>query len=317
MTAPQPHETPEAGTVTDGPDRHYRSQLTCIGGGTGLAAALAAARLIDPEPTALVSVVDDGGSSGRLVAERGGLPPGDLRKCLAALAPVDSPWRRLLDHRFVGGGSLGGHALGNLILAALEDQEGDLASAAARLAGIMGCRGRVVPVSLQPHVLVAETRSGVVRGQEAVNYSSNIRRIHLDPPDPKAHPDAVEAITRSSAVVIGPGSLFTSVIPPVLVPDVAAALASTSARRVFVANLAPQVAETRHLDLAGHVNAFLDHGGRADVVLFDPEAALGGAAGSPLPMVAAPMLDPARPACHNPDRLAAALGGVLGGVRST
>src|SRR5439155_13682683 len=129
MTAPQPHETPEAGTVTDGPDRHYRSQLTCIGGGTGLAAALAAARLIDPEPTALVSVVDDGGSSGRLVAERGGLPPGDLRKCLAALAPVDSPWRRLLDHRFVGGGSLGGHALGNLILAALEDQEGDLASA--------------------------------------------------------------------------------------------------------------------------------------------------------------------------------------------
>lgn len=287
------------------------SRFACIGGGTGLASVLAAVRRIDPEPAAVVSVVDDGGSSGRLVAERGGLPPGDLRKCLAALAPEESPWVELLEHRFSGGGTLGGHAFGNLLLLALEDREGDLSAATARAAAIIGCRGRVIPASREPQVLVAETSTGVVRGQEAVNYSSGIRRIHLDPPDPKASPEAVDAIDSAGAVVIGPGSLFTSVIPPLLIPGIRDALRRTEAKRIFVANLAPQVAETRHLNMAGHVDAFREHGGVADLVLYDPAAQLGDPSGIDVPCVAANVADPERPGFHCPPLLAIALASVI------
>jgi uncharacterized cofD-like protein len=282
-------------------------RFTCIGGGTGVAAALAAVRRIDPDPTAVVSVVDDGGSSGRLVAQRGGLPPGDVRKCLGALAPDGSAWAALLEHRFSGPGSLAGHAVGNLLLVALEEQGGDLAAAAAELAGLLECRGRVLPVSLDPQVLCAQTPSAVVRGQEEVNYSPGIRRIWVEPPDPKALPDAVEAIEQADVVVLGPGSLFTSVIPPLLVPGVREALERTAARRIFVANLAPQVAETRHLDLDGHIKAFLDHGGRADVVLYDPDGAIGELRSRRIPAVAASVHDPVNPFCHHPERLAAAI----------
>src|SRR5438132_11231423 len=113
------------------------TSYACIGGGTGLSAALSAVRRLDPDPTALVSVVDAGGSSGRLVAQRGGLPPGDVRKCLGALAPDGSPWAPLLEHRFSGPGSLSGHALGNLLLVALEEEGGDLAAAAVQLSGLI------------------------------------------------------------------------------------------------------------------------------------------------------------------------------------
>jgi uncharacterized cofD-like protein len=300
------------------PDRGgppIQNKITAIGGGSGLANALQAVRRIDPEPVAVVSVVDDGGSSGRLVAQRGGLPPGDLRKCIGALAPEGSPWAGLLEHRFQGAGSLNGHALGNLMLVALEEEAGDLSSAALRLAGLIGARGRVVPVSLDPQVLCALTPSGVVKGQEEVNYSAGIRRIWVEPEDPKAHPDAVEAIVSADLVVIGPGSLFTSVIPPLLVPGIRDALNATTARRVFVANLAPQVAETRHLDLAGHVAAFLEHGGVADVVLYDPASRLNGAAGLPVPAVAERLEDPSRPGLHDAGRLADALRAVLDPAR--
>ena len=288
-------------------------RFTCIGGGTGLSTALTGVVRVDPAPTAVVSVVDDGGSSGRLVAERGGLPPGDLRKCLAALAPEDSPWRDLLEHRFAGDGVLSGHALGNLLLVALTERLGDLATGAARLGELIGCRGRVVPASPEPHVLVGETPTATVRGQEEVNRTPGIRRIRVEPPDPKAHPDAVDAIGRADVVVIGPGSLYTSVIPPFLIPGIREAVSEARGVRVFLANLAPQVAETRHLDLAGHVSAFLDHGGAADLVLFDPEAPLGPAPDLPLPTVPARLSDPANPTVHSPALLAAALLEALGG----
>lgn len=281
--------------------------FTCIGGGTGLATALSAVRLIDPEPSAVVGVVDDGGSSGRLMADYGGLPPGDMRKCLTALLPEGSPWRDLIGHRFSGPGQLDGHALGNLILLALAERRGDLAAAADEILSLLGCRGRVIPVSLEPHVLVATTDGGIVRGQVAVNAAPGIRRISLDPSEPKAHPEAVAAIERADVVVMGPGSLFTSVIPPLLVPGIRDALAQTSARRVFVANLAPQAAETRHLDLAGHMQAFLEHGGGADVVVYDPHSRLDNPAGIDLPLHPAVMEKPGWTGIHDPALLARAL----------
>ena len=250
-------------------------KVVAIGGGHGLAATLRAARRYADDITAVVSVADDGGSSGRLRAALGIPAPGDLRRCLAALAEEGSPWAEALDHRFGDrAGELGGHALGNLVIAGLAEAMGDFVAALDEVGRLVGAHGRVLPATCEPVVLKARLSANgddgdaaQVEGQVAVENSHRISRVSLVPDDPAAPAVVVEAITAADQVVIGPGSLYTSVLAAVAVPDVRNALAATAARKVYVCNLRPQVPETAGYTVADHVRALEEHGVHADVVL--------------------------------------------------
>jgi uncharacterized cofD-like protein len=219
----------------------------------------------------VVSVADDGGSSGRLRAALGIPAPGDLRRCLAALAEDGSPWAEALEHRFDdAAGELAGHALGNLVIAGLAEAMGDFVQAIDEVGRLVGARGRVLPATTEPVVLKAEVRGppAVVEGQVAVERSRHpITQVSLVPDDPPAPAAVVEAIAGADQVVIGPGSLYTSILAAVAVPDVRRALTATSARTIYVANLRPQIPETAGYTVADHVRALEAHGVHPDVVL--------------------------------------------------
>jgi len=243
--------------------------VVAIGGGHGLAATLQAARLYAGTVTAVVSTADDGGSSGRL-REMFGVPaPGDIRRCLAALADPDSELGQALEHRFESG-ELAGHALGNLLLVGLTEATGDFVGAIAEVGRLVGAQGTVLPTTVEPVVLRAESSRGTVEGQVEVQDSGGIRRVTLVPPDPPAPSLVLDAIGAADQVVLGPGSLYTSVIAATLVPDVRRALRATGAQRVYVANLAPQEPETAGFDTTDHVGALAEHGIEVDVVLCHP-----------------------------------------------
>ena len=292
-------------------------RVVAIGGGHGLAASIQAVRRYAAHTTAIVSVADDGGSSGRLREALGVSPPGDIRRCLVALGDPDSTWARAFEHRFAAG-ELAGHSFGNVVIAGLSDTTGDFLAAldeAARLVGV-GDRGRVLPATATPVVLEAEAETGTVRGQLAVSTGTTtgrIQRVRITPPDAAPPAEALEAIGRADQVVIGPGSLFTSVLAALAPTALQEALATTSARRVYVCNLGPQVPETEGYDAAGHIDALLAHGIEVDAVLcdpgFQPAAANGGAPRAPVHV-----LPLARPdgRGHDPVRLAAALSDLLG-----
>ncbi|MCK4176770.1 uridine diphosphate-N-acetylglucosamine-binding protein YvcK [Aciditerrimonas ferrireducens] len=297
--------------------------VVAVGGGHGQAATLRAARRYAGSVTAVVSLADDGGSSGRLRASLGLPPLGDLRTCLVALAAQDSALAAACQHRFPAEALLGstppggqspassgpGHPLGNLLLAALATVTGDLQAALDEAGRLLGCEGRVVPASAGPVTLVAETPDGPVEGQVAVMGTSRIRRVRLAPPDPPASEAALEAIRQADQVVLGPGSLFTSVLAAAIVPGIAEALRSTRAQRVYVANLRPQVAETAGYDVAAHVAAIRAHGIPVDVVLADTSHIPLGEPG--VPVVERPLAD--RPGhAHDPEQLAKALVDLLG-----
>ena len=217
----------------------------------------------------MVTVADDGGSSGRLRREFGILPPGDARNCLVALADPDSPLARIFQYRFERGHGLAGHALGNLLIAALTDLEGGFPQALETAAAMLGARGRVLPSTTSDVVLVGELcEGGQVAGQAAA-ANLPLRRVRLEPADPPAHVPALDAIRAADLVVAGPGSLFTSLLPNFLVAGVADALRQSAATRVYVCNVANQRGETSGMDAAAHVRALLDHGleGCFDVVL--------------------------------------------------
>lgn len=242
-----------------------------IGGGHGLAQTLRAALVYADEVSAVVTVADDGGSSGRLTAELGMPAPGDIRNCLVALSDSDG-LASLFQHRFTSG-ALEGHALGNLVIAALTEMHGF--TAAVREAGrIVGARGRVYPATPEQVRLVALADEGVVAGQVAVAQArSRIRSVHLDPRDPPADPEAVASIEAADQVVIGPGSLFTSIIATLLVPGIRRAVAEARATKVFVCNARSQVGETESLGALEHVHgllAHLGHGGLDAVVIQSP-----------------------------------------------
>ena len=244
--------------------------VVALGGGHGLAAALAAVRRYAGHVTAVVSVADDGGSSGRLRRELGLPPPGDLRKCLVALAEPGSVWSAAFEHRF-SGGHLDGHALGNLIIAGLAEELGDFAAAVDEAGRLLGVRGRVVPATAEPVVLKADVDGEPVEGQVAVAQSSGrIRHVELVPGDPPAHPEAVRAIREADQVVLAPGSLFTSLVPVLCVPEVAAALRETDAPVVMVCNLRPQIPETKGLDGHDHLAVVLERIGRVDAFVYQP-----------------------------------------------
>jgi uncharacterized cofD-like protein len=232
--------------------------VVAIGGGHGLSRSLAALRLLQARTTAVVAMADDGGSSGRLRRSLGVVPPGDLRKALSALLP-DLELAAWLEHRF-DAGELAGHSLGNLMLIGLQDiRGGDLVAALGRLGDLLGAQGRVLPSTVDPIELVADGPDGQVRGQAAISRSSGHLRVHLDPTDVDATPEAVEAILQADLVVLGPGSLFTSVLPNLLVPGIARALQATPAPVALVANLREQPGETSGLTLHDHLDIVADH----------------------------------------------------------
>ncbi len=243
-------------------------RVVALGGGHGTAVSLRALKALGHEVTGVVSVADDGGSSGRLRAMLHVAAVGDLRKCLVALADPDNPLTASFEHRF-GVGELAGHAVGNLLLVGLIDATGSVEESVAALAQVMGVSGTILPASCEGVELVAATEDGPARGQSTVRASRAIRRVGLEPATPAAPIAAVEAIERADAVVIGPGSLFTSVLAACIVPGITQALAGTAALRVLVANLHPEEAETTGMSLVEHLEALAGHGIWPDVVLVD------------------------------------------------
>jgi uncharacterized cofD-like protein len=248
--------------TADGPN------VVAIGGGHGLSASLRAIRRYAADVTAIVSVADDGGSSGRLRDALGIPPPGDIRKCLVALAAPDSLWALAFEHRFdPDSGELEGHALGNLIIAGLTSATGNFTTAIDEAGRLVGATGRVLPATTHPVVLKAEAAAGPIEGQVKVQNTGRLSAVSLVPPDPPAPRAAIDAIAGADQIVIGPGSLFTSVLAAAVVPDIKAALAATHAQKVYVANLRPQIPETAGYDLDAHVDALTAHGIDVDVVL--------------------------------------------------
>jgi uncharacterized cofD-like protein len=278
--------------------------VVAIGGGHGLAASLRAARRYAGEVTAVVSVADDGGSTGRL-REVDDVPAlGDIRRCLVALAAGDRLAIRAFEHRFERG-DVAGHALGNLAILALLEETGDFVTAVREAGRLLGVVGSVLPAATVPVILEADTASGTVSGQVAIHRTASaIRRVWLTPDDPPAPPEAVEAIARADQVVIGPGSLYTSVLAAAAVPAIRDAVASAPGCRVYVCNLRPEATETAGYDVATHARALADHGISVDVVLADADAL---PAGDVLAaMVSVPLARPSGQA-HDPDLLASAL----------
>jgi uncharacterized cofD-like protein len=261
--------------------------VVALGGGHGLAGSLAALRRITGDLTAVVTVADDGGSSGRLRTEMGVLPPGDLRQALAALCGDDEwgrTWARVVQHRFTGGGDLHGHAVGNLLIVALWEQLNDEVAALEWVGRLLGAHGRVLPMSAVPLDLHAVVRGhdpgrpdevSTVRGQANVALTpGEVQEVQLVPADPPAVPEAVQAVLDADWVVLGPGSWFSSVIPHLLVPELADALMTTRARRVLTLNLAPQPGETEGFSPQRHLEVLGRHAPKLtiDVVLADEAA---------------------------------------------
>ena len=243
-------------------------KVVAVGGGHGTAVSLRALKIVSPDVTGVVSVADDGGSTGRLRAMLHVAAVGDLRKCLGALADPDNPLTASFEHRFHVG-ELSGHAVGNLLLVGLIDATGNLEESVRAVAQVMGVTGTIVPASCEGVELLATTEEGSTRGQSKVARSSSIRRISLEPANAAAPIVAVETIERADVVLIGPGSLFTSVLAACVVPGITQALAGTKAKKIYVANLRAQVPETEGYTLQDHLDALERHGVVADVVLVD------------------------------------------------
>ena len=288
-------------------------EVVAIGGGHGLASTLVAARRYAGRLTAVVSVADDGGSSGRL-REIAGIPaPGDLRRCLVAMAATGSPWAPAFEYRFpVGSGDLAGHALGNLIIAGLANVTGDFGEALDRAAELLGTVGRVLPATSVPAVLRAEVAGREVVGQVNVSEAMGpITMVSITPADAPVPDEVVAAIRSADQVVLGPGSLFTSVLAACVVPGVTQALAATRAQRLYVANLHPQVPETEGFSLADHVEALERHGVVPDAVLVDGRGPFAGQ-GCARPVVRADLADD-RGLVHDVQKLASAVANLVGG----
>ncbi|PRY61561.1 putative cofD-like protein [Knoellia remsis] len=308
--------------------------VAALGGGHGLAASLAALRFVTDEISAIVTVADNGGSSGRLRDEFGVLPPGDLRMALAALCEETEwghTWRDVLQHRFAGDGPLGGHALGNLLIVALWELHDDPVAGLELVGRLLNARGRVLPMAAVPLDIEADVvdpqRPGeieLVRGQAQVAKArGDVREVRLVPADPPAYPESVAAIRAADWVLLGPGSWFTSVMPHLLVPDIAEALAVTRARRLLVLNLEMVTTETAGFTATDYLQSFAEcaPGTRLDAVLADPsvvddEAALVEACrdlGAELHVHRVARVG--QPGQHDRLRLAAALQDVLGSER--
>lgn len=243
-----------------------RANIVCIGGGTGLSTLLRGLKEIGVRPTAIVTLTDDGGSSGRLRRELDIPPPGDVRACLVALAEDESFMAEMFRYRF-SRGELSGHSLGNLFLAALTEMAGSFDEAVALTSHVLAIHGNVLPATQRPAALTAEMEDGrVVEGESALATDrSHVRRLRLEPPDPGAHHAALWAIERAELIVLGPGSLFSSTLPPLLVPRIRDTLLGAGARRLYVANLLQEPNETIGYDAGKHIDRLVQHVGEGVV----------------------------------------------------
>jgi uncharacterized cofD-like protein len=282
--------------------------VAAVGGGHGLAATLSAVRRYTDQVTAVVSVADDGGSSGRLRELLGVIPPGDLRKCMVALAEPDSILAVAFARRF-SEEELAGHSLGNLVLAGLIDAADDPIAGIDEACRLLGVTGRILPATTDPVVLKAEADSGPVAGQVAVMATGGIRHVSLVPADAAAPAAAVAALEAADQIILGPGSLFTSTLAAAAVPGIRDAIRQSAAMTVYVCNLRPQLPETADFDVAMHLEALASHGIEVHVAVCDPTKM---PFGKPrCPIVEAPLAR-SNGRAHDPVKLAAALSGLVG-----
>ncbi len=247
--------------------RNRGPKVVAIGGGTGLSTFLRGLKEYTSNIVAIVTVADDGGSSGRLRTELGVLPPGDFRQCIAALAEDEALTTALFQYRFSEGDSLKGHAFGNLFIAAMADVTGNFETALLESGKVLSIRGRIVPSTLQHVTLCAD-----VRGEQAIQRSVGessipktglpIERVYLEPDNPPAYPEAVRAILEADLIVAGPGSLYTSVMPNLLVPGIAQALRHSRAPKLYISNVATQLGETMGYTVHDHMRAIERHIGK-------------------------------------------------------
>nr|WP_243640386.1 uridine diphosphate-N-acetylglucosamine-binding protein YvcK [Nocardioides jejuensis] len=311
--------------------------VVALGGGHGLSASLAALRRVVDDLTAVVTVADNGGSSGRLREEFGVLPPGDLRMALAALCGDDEwgqTWAKVLQHRFAGEGEMKGHSLGNLLIVALWEQLGEHVDGLDWVGRLLDARGRVLPMTLAGVDLCAEVighdptqrdARSTVRGQvQVATTPGRITSVSLDPATAPACPEAVAAVLAADWIVLGPGSWYSSVIPHLLVPELRQALVETDAKILVVLNLGEQKGETDGYAPEDHVAALLEHapGLRIHTVLADVASvpdpvALEGALGTHgAQLVLAEVAVAGSTTQHDPVRLADAYARIFGGVES-
>lgn len=243
-------------------------RIVAVGGGTGLSMLLSGAKNITNNLTAIVSVGDDGGSSGRLREEMGILPPGDIRHCITALADDEDLVNKLFKYRFKNGEGLEGHSFGNLFLTALYDITGDMVSAVRASSRVLSIRGRVLPATLDDMKLVAEMEDGrIVHGESTIPEAhGRIKRLFTEPANCKALEDVIQAIRNAELIILGPGSLYTSVIPNLLVKQISEEIIKSKARKIYVCNIMTQPGETDNYTVSDHLKALIQHSGSNKIV---------------------------------------------------
>lgn len=243
-------------------------KIVAVGGGTGLSMLLKGIKHITNNVTAVVTVGDDGGSSGRLREEMGVLPPGDIRNCIAALADDEDLVTKLFQYRFRAGEGLEGHSFGNLFLTALCSITGDMVRAVKESSNVLSIRGRVLPSTLDDMKLVAEMEDGrIIHGESNIPEAhGKIKRLYTDPGNCKALDDVIAAIRNAELIILGPGSLYTSVIPNLLIKEISHEIARSKAKKIYVCNIMTQPGETDGYSVSDHVNALMKHAGSKKIV---------------------------------------------------
>jgi uncharacterized cofD-like protein len=298
-------------------------KVVAIGGGNGLPNLLRGLKHYTSNITAIVTAADDGGSSGRLRSELGILPPGDIRNCLVALADSEAVMQQLMDYRFSTDGQLDGHSFGNILIAALASIGGDFYKGVEVAGELLAIRGKVVPSTFSDVTLEGRTVSGqrLIGESRVGGASERLRSLVLVPPDPPAHPDALKAIEEADMIILGPGSLFTSIVPNLLVREIAAAVAGAGALKIYVCNVAEEPGQTVGYSVSDHLNVVRHYAGDRSVNaviannnLPEGPSPAGLSYISPnapenldLFYVAADLIEEARPARHDPVKLAATI----------
>ena len=242
-------------------------KIVAVGGGTGLSTMLKGIKKLTNNITAVVTVGDDGGSSGRLRHEMGILPPGDIRNCIAALADDEDLVTKLFQYRFKMGEGLEGHSFGNLFLTALCAITGNMVRAVQESSKVLNIRGRVLPSTLDDMKLAAEMDDGsIVEGESNIpETGKKIKRLFTQPANCKALPEVLKAIKDADLIILGPGSLYTSVIPNLLIKEISAAISKSKAKKIYVCNIMTQPGETTDYTASQHVQAILDHAGYSNM----------------------------------------------------
>ena len=297
-------------------------KIVAIGGGSGLPNLLRGLKHYTTNLTALVTVADDGGSSGRLRSELGMLPPGDIRNCLVALADSEAVMQELMDYRFSTNGQLDGHSFGNILIAALANIGGDFYKGVEAAGRLLAVRGRVIPSTFTDVTLVGSTVSGrQLIGESSIGTSAErLRSLALAPSDAPGHPDAVKAIEEADLIILGPGSLFTSIVPNLLVRDISSAIARSRALKMYICNVAGEPGATVGYSVADHLNVVRYYIGEAVHVVIannniaqpvDPDALqlVSPQSGwdDDAIYLSADVIDEEHPTRHDPDRLASAI----------